>query len=247
MWQNSDTARSLTDAQRLDIKRSKIDIKIIKRDSSPAAKFDLFQRLNSFGSPLTAQETRSALLVATSPDFFEWLDEIATRPSFVACTALNERLIEERFDLELAVRFLVLHNRQPSQLSVGALRDLPQVLDDESIALAAEYPSSSESLARVFNSTFDTIAASGGEQIFRRWDDNRREFKGPFLVTSFEVFALGLGFHVANGNRYRKDLISVVQEFWQRPEMQGGFATGRSTEKRLSQFIPLGRELLRAE
>lgn len=243
-WQDSDPYVSLSEAHRLDVKRSKIDVKIIKRDSSPEAKFDLFQRLNSYGSPLTAQETRSALLVAVSPDFFTWLDALATYPNFVTCTGLNERLIEERFDLELAVRFLVLHSRPPEQLTLGSLRDFSQVLDDESVKLAAGFPAESEKLRHIFTTTFDTIAENGGEQVFRRWDENRGEFKGSFLLTAFEVFAIGLGYHIAAGTPYKAGLIAVVKEFWRRPEMQGGFATGRSTEKRLSEFVPLGRELL---
>lgn len=244
-WQDSDPSNCLTEAQRLDVKRSKIDIKIIKRGSSPEAKFDLFQRLNSYGSPLTAQETRSALLVAVSPDFFTWLDALTTHPSFVLCTALNERLIEERFDLELAVRFLVLHARPKEKLTLSSLRDFSQVLDDESIRLAGSYPAGADELATVFKTTFDVIAAGGGEQVFRRWDEKRLEFKGSFLLTAFEVFGLGLGFHIASGTAYKKDLLNVVKEFWRRPEMQGGFATGRSTERRLADFVPLGRELLR--
>ena len=68
-WEAKDPAHSLTAAQRLDIKRSKLDVKIIKRESSPAAKYDLFQRLNSYGMSFTAQEMRSALLLSVSPDF----------------------------------------------------------------------------------------------------------------------------------------------------------------------------------
>lgn len=246
VWQDADPAKCLTEAQRLDVKRSKVDIKIIKRGSSPEAKFDLFQRLNSYGSPLTAQETRSALLVAVSPNFFGWLDALTAHPSFVACTGLNERLVEERFDLELAVRFLVLHARPKEKITLTALRDLPQVLDDEAVALASAFPVGSDQLGSVFKTTFDVIAENGGEQVFKRWDKNKAEFKGSFLLTAFEVFGLGLGYHIAANSAFRKDVLEVVKEFWCRPEMQGGFATGRSTERRLADFIPLGRELLRS-
>lgn len=242
--QGDDKNRGFSDAQRLDIKRSKIDIKIIKRDSSPATKFDLFQRLNSYGSTLTSQETRSALLVAVSPEFFGWLEELALYPAFVTSTSLNERLLEERFDLELVVRFLVLHNKPKDQLTLSALRDFSQVLDDESVAMASNYPASTIKMETTFKATFDFIANNGGEKIFRRWDESRNEFKGSFLGTAFEVFALGIGFHIANGSAYRDDLIKAVKEFWRRPEMQGGFATGRSTERRLVQFVPEGRDLL---
>jgi hypothetical protein len=82
--------------------------------------------------------------------------------------------------------------------------------------------------------------------VFRRWDAARGGFRGPFLNTAFELFALGIGFHIASGSTFRTDLLQVVQEAWQRPELAGGFATGRSTESRLAEFVPLGRKLLTA-
>lgn len=242
-WQTGTPETSLSEAQRLDIKRSKIDIKIIKRESSPATKFDLFQRLNSYGSTLTAQEMRSALLVAVSPEFFGWLESLASSEPFKTSVLLNERLLDERFDLELVVRFLILHARPASNLTLNSLRDFTQVLDDESVAMASDYPGETQQLERIFRETFEFIAANGGDKVFRRWDNARGEFKGSFLSTAFEVFALGIGYHVATGAPYRQDLLMVVKEFWARPDMQGGYATGRSTERRLVEFVPIGRQI----
>lgn len=238
------THASLSDAQRLDIKRAKLDIKIIKRESSASTKFDLFQRLNSFGSPLNDQEMRSALLVAVSPEFFAWIESLVKFEGFVNAIQLSERLAEERYDLELALRFLVLHNRAATALTQSALRDFPQVLDDASIRLAESFPGNQIELETTFRKTFGFIAGSFGENTFRKWDVNRKQFRGSFLNTSFEVFALGIGFHVANNNPYRTDLEFVVKEFWAREGMQSGYATGRSTEARLSDFVPLGRQIL---
>jgi hypothetical protein len=246
VWEHDNPSLCLSEPHRLDIKRSKIDIKIIKRESSPETKFDLFQRLNSYGSSLNTQEMRSALLVATSPEFFSWLEGLASYPKFVECTLLSDRLIEERFDLELVTRFLILHNRPADKLTLTALRDLPQVLDDESVALATSYPIGTANLETVFKTTFDVIAANGGERVFRRWDSARREFKGSFLNTAFEVFGLGLGYHIATGTPYQTDLLNVVRDFWSRPNMQRGYATGRSTEARLVEFLPAGRQLTEA-
>lgn len=246
LWQHEDPDQSLSEAQRLDVKRSKIDIKIIKRESTPSTKFDLFQRLNSYGSSLTPQEMRSALLVAVSPQFFGWIESLAARESFQVSTLLNERLLDERFDLELVVRFLVLHARPEAKLTLAALRDFGQVLDDESVALAELYPANAQALERAFNETFDFIAGNGADKVFRRWDAVRQEFKGSFLSTAFEVFGLGVGYHIASGTPYKQNLVEVVREFWSRPAMAGGFATGRSTERRLVEFVPLGRQLLAA-
>ena len=243
VWESANPAEGLSSAQRLDVKRSKLDIKIIKRESSPDTKYDLFQRLNNYGTPLTSAEMRSALLVAVSSDFFAWLEELARHPSFLESTQLSERLLEERYDLELVTRFLVLHNRPAERLTLTALRDLPGVLDDEAVRLASSYPLTADSLANTFKTTFDAIAAGGGENVFRKWDTDKKEFKGSFLNTAFEVFALGIGYHIANGTPYKTDLLDTVKEFWCRDQMKKGFATGRSTEARLLDFMPLGREL----
>ena len=245
-WDSPNHADTLSPALKLDIKRAKVDVKIIKRESSPETKFDLFQRLNSYGSALTAQELRSAMLVAVSPAFYQWLEGLAAYPPFVATTALSERLIEEAYDFELVLRFLVLHDRPESTITQRTLRDFPQFLNDESVSLASAYPKGSTALEKVFKQTFDRIEASGGQNIFRKWDKGRGDFVGPFLNTSYEVFALGLGYQIATKQPCRDDLVSAVKEFWTSPLMQRGFATGRSTEARLSQFIPLGRQLLAA-
>jgi uncharacterized protein with ParB-like and HNH nuclease domain len=246
-WDDEDPKRSLTAAQRLDIKRSKIDVKIIKRDSSPKAKYDLFQRLNSYGSSLSAQEVRSALLIAVSKGFFEWLERLAEMEAFAATTMLSERLIEQRYDLELVLRFLVLHNRPEKKISLAKLKDFSQLLDDESIEMADRYPGDTEKLEMTFKKTFEFIYENAGEDAFRRWDKHKMKFRGPFLNTAFEVFALGIGYHISRGNEYRSDLLDAVKELWEEEQMEQGFATGKSTEYRLSKFVPLGRELMAAK
>ena len=243
-WTSKIPGEGLSDAQRLDIKRSKIDIKIIKRESSASTKFDLFQRLNSYGSPLNSQEMRSALLVAVSIPFFNWMEKLSRYDAFMWSTALSERLIEERYDVELVTRFLVLHNWPESQMNQSALRDLPQVLDDKSVEFAIANPNGSPDFAKVFKDTFDVILNNGGDHILRRLDPASGDVKGSFLNSSFEIIALGIGYHIANGNNFRTDLANVQKELWAMSQMQKGFSTGRSTEARLVQFLPLGRKLM---
>lgn len=236
----------LSDAQKLDVKRSKIDIKIIKRESSPQTKFDLFQRLNSYGTQLNSQELRSALLVAASPQFFARLEALASSESFRSTVQLSEKQIEERYDLELVTRFIVLHDWPEAKLTLSSLRDLPQILDDASVELATKFPAGFDRLENIFRTTFDSIYAHGNENVFRRWDLARGEFRGPFLTSAFEIVALGTGYHVAHGNAFRTDFIKAAQDLWTNMRMQAGFSTGRSTESRLVDFIPFGRDLMSA-
>jgi len=243
-WEHPDPEKSLSAAHRLDIKRSKIDIKIIKRESSPETKYDLFQRLNSYGSSLTAQELRSALLAAISTDFLSWIEGLASYPAFVEATQLSERLLEERYDLELVLRFLLLHKWPADNLNTSTLRDLPQLLDDGSVQMATAHPKGDSAAESTFKTVFDLVQGAGSDNVFRRWEARKAGFRGSFLNSAFEVFALGLGFHVAQGSKYRTDLLDASQELWSRRDMSSGFATGKSTEARLVALIPLGRELL---
>lgn len=244
-WASKEAGKTLTDAQRLDVKRSKIDVKIIKRESSPQTKFDLFQRLNSYGSQLNAQEMRSVLLVAASPEFFARIERLASSSHFRLSVQLSDKQVEERYDLELVTRFLVLHDWPDQRMSASNLRDLPQILDDEAVKMATDYPAGIEEVERVFNRTFSLIAENGDENVFRRWDASRGEFRGPFVTSAFEIIAFGLAYNIKHHNPVRTDLLNVSRELWNLARMQSGYSTGRSTESRLAEFIPFGRELTR--
>ncbi|RST11127.1 DUF262 domain-containing protein [Streptomyces sp. WAC05374] len=242
VWESQDDAFTLTKAQKLDVRRARIDVQIIQRQSSSDAKYDLFQRLNSYGSQLTPQELRSCLLVAVNPAFLAWIESLASSALFSDCVGLSERLIREQYDVELVLRFLVLHNR--AKLRMADLRNFTQVLDDESVDLARAFPGNKEELEDVFTRTFRAILAGGGENVFRKFDTKKKVFAGSFLNTSFEVFGMGIGYCMANDIPFKVDLLRVVEEFWSRPEMAGGFATGLSTETRMARYIPLGREVV---
>lgn len=231
--------QALTRAQQLDIKRARLDVQIIKRDSSEQAKYDLFQRLNSYGSQLTQQELRSCILVAVNRDFYAFVEELAARPNFLATVPLSERLTEQQYDLELVLRFLVLHNLEhPSQ---RVLKGFNEFLTNRSVELAEGFPANRASLESTFDSTFDLIGAVGSD-MFRKWDASSGKFVGSFLNTSFEVFAFGLGYLISQGQPHRSDLQLAVQSFWS--TTAANFATGKSTEARLAEYMPRGRELL---
>ncbi|MGE0227637.1 MAG: DUF262 domain-containing protein [Dehalococcoidia bacterium] len=240
-WDGDGDSRALSQALQLDIRRAKIDVKIIKRESSRQARYDLFQRLNSFGSQATAQEVRSALLVSVNPEFQRWIEEAAKSERFAGTTALSDREIAEQFDLELVVRFLVLHDRE--DVSRSALRGRGEFIDDQALRLAESFEVLQSNLSSTFVTTFDLMAAAGPE-VFRKWDVARERFSGGFLSTAFEVIAMGVGFHVARGTPHRTDILAAAKELWSREDMTSGFATGQATEIRLARMLPLGRALM---
>lgn len=241
-WNGVPGTASLSDAQKLDIRLARLDLRVIKRGSDPQAKFDLFQRLNSFGSSLTAQEIRSATIAAVNGDCLAWLNSLAQSPAFEACTALPERLVDEQYDVELVLRFLMLHDRAISG-SERRLSDFSSRLDDWAISFAGDFADRRESVESIFFKTFDVLAAAG-EDVFRKWDARSGRFRGSFLNTSYEVIALGIGFHIAHGNPFRADIVEAAKSLWQLSIMTARFATGLATQDRLVKTIPLGRNLM---
>lgn len=243
-WEHSDHSRALTPAQRRDIKRAKIDLKIVQRESDPKTKFDLFQRLNSFGSKLSTQEIRNAQLVGVNSDFVEWLTHLAAHESFGALTRLPEGDIKRKYDEELVLRFLFLHEK--SDTEIRSIRNFQDELEAFSLGLALNFEEAYRVQAEdIFRQTFDRLAAAD-EKILGRWDGTKKDFKGGFLNSSFEALAISLGYLLREGLDTREDLRECAIEFWTLPAMTARFATGKSTEARLSMMVPAGREILTA-
>lgn len=236
--------KSLTEAQKLDLRLARLDLRVIKRGSDQKAKFDLFQRLNSYGSTLTTQEIRTALIAGMSSDTLAWLQNLSQHDSFVQSLSLGDRLLEEQFDLELLLRFLMLHNRAITGKR-GGLGDFPTKLDNWALDLASNFPKNSGELESVFKQTFDAIAEYGSELVFRKWDSKFDSFRGGFSSTAFESLALGVGYHIANRTRFRTDLVEAAKELWitEIPEHLGT-TTGLATGDRFAKTVPLGRNLM---
>ena len=77
-WNSPNPSESLDQPHRMFIKRNKIDIKIVKKESDANVKFDLFQRINTLGSILSDQEVRNCLLVMSDRFFLSGLTDWGT-------------------------------------------------------------------------------------------------------------------------------------------------------------------------
>lgn len=244
-WENSENPeRALTVAQRRDIKRSKIDLKIIQRKSDVRAKFDLFQRLNSFGSKLSNQEIRNAQLVGVNPEFVEWLTELASFEPFATLLKLPEGDVKRKYNEELALRFLYLHDKSLDEIkAIQSFQEgLNEFATETALNFTQEYKQAAES---TFKRTFDQLLQVD-EGIFGRWSPEKENFRGGFLNSAFEVFAVGLGHLIHSQSPLKPNLRQCAIDLWSEDGMRAGFATGKSTEARLKRLIPLGRQVLRA-
>lgn len=234
--------RTLSEEQRRFIKRAKLDLKIILRESHESSKYELFRRLNTGGSFLSDQELRSAFLVGANRDFFRWLSGLSQLETFQACLLLSENQLAQQYDLELVVRFVVFRTLPPERLT--GIDELGEFLTDSILqgALAANFPRPEHE--RAFKTVFETLAAGLGENSFRKYDVQQKRFTGAFSISAFEVIGLGLGYH---HKQYRasKDAAAVAdritKKVWAKPDFLT--SSGVSAAQRIPRTIPRGREV----
>ena len=244
-WDDDNPSACIGNPNQLIIRRSKIDVKIILRESSESSKYELFQRLNTGGSQLSDQEVRNVALIMVNPDAYRWIAELARDESFQSCIALSDRMLDEQYHLELVTRFLVFRNLDESELS--SVGDIGDFLTDRisEMVQSGDFLTKREKEETAFKSTFAWLANSLEERSFRRYDASKGRHLGGFLISAFEPIALGIGYNVESysGNMGFGKIEELVKELWTNSEFTSRSAGGIRTAARLRSTVPLGRRL----
>lgn len=234
--------RSLPQEAQLALKRSKLSVSIILKESDENAKYDLFQRLNTGGSELSPQEVRNCLLLMMNKKMFEWLRVLSQYEPFKQVAALSDRPIEQSYDIELVLRFMVLH--ELDEKGFQSIGDVGIFLTDEMTALARKKKYDYKQNEQVFKKTFDLLANSVGENAFKRYSNSKNRHEGGFLLSQFEIVALGLAHNVRDNAQISSEKISkVVEGIWSDQRYTAWSSSGINASRRVPKLIPLGRSL----
>lgn len=226
-------------------KREKVDLKIIKKESDDQTKYELFQRLNTFGSSLSDQEVRNCLLIMIDRTFFEWIKALAEYEPFLQTLTITGRQLDEQYHLELAVRFLILKGA-----GVADLRGIPDIGDyiTKSIKIIASDPEfDREKAAQDFRKTFNLLYTALEDNAFRKYQNNK--YTGGFSLSIYEVMALGLGNNIQaydiNNQEHLEKIRTVSKGLLQEDRYVAKRGAGYKASDRLPHILPLGVELLR--
>ena len=245
-WDNAKQPKNaLPPEAQLSLKRSKIAVSIILKESDENAKYDLFQRLNTGGSELSPQEVRNCLLVMVNKRMYEWLRTLSQFESFKDVTALSDRPLEEAYDIEVVLRFMVLHSLSDKDLKT--IGDVGIFLTERMMELARNKTFSYKLNEKVFKDTFDILAASVGDGAFKRFNITKKRHEGGFLLSQFEVVGLGVGYNVRNNTLTKPGGISKkIQSIWSDSNYTDWAGSGITASRRLPRLAPLGRNLFKA-
>lgn len=98
----------------LNIKRSTCRVEIIQWNSNYDMRYELFNRLNTGGSPLTDQEIRNCIFRGKTERFNEFLKELSSVNDFKKLVSASEKQLEELYLEELVLRFSSLYLNKDS-------------------------------------------------------------------------------------------------------------------------------------
>jgi hypothetical protein len=244
-WEDKkNPATSFPNSLKIDFKRQKLDLKIVKKESDKNAKYDLFERLNTLGSQLSDQEVRNCMLVMVNPKMYEWLDSLSHFQPFQDAIALTEHSLEERYDMELVLRFLILN--QLEEKSFQGVNDVALFVTHEMRGFASNPAFNQDFEKAIFEKTFSVLYKTLGPGCFVRIDSARG--KGGFRISVFEVVAGGLGWNIRrepNKPIEGKHLQQTYRKAFTDSTFKEYSKSGRSATSRLPKLVPLGRKLFK--
>jgi len=240
-WNNlEDEENSFSQELRLIVKRSKINVSIILKESDETAKYDLFQRLNTGGSDLSPQEVRNCILVMLNKEFYTWLQSLASYEPFQECICLSDRPLSESYDLELALRFLIFSLIEENELE--RIGDVGVFITEKMRKIAVDDDFDKGAWEKLFKETFDLLANDLSEESFKRFNVAKQKFTGGFLLSQFEVVAYGVGYNLSNKNKV-ENISEKAANIWTDERYTNWSGSGITATRRLPRILPFGREV----
>lgn len=218
----------------LEIKRARIRVEILRKESDEDAKFELFQRLNTGGTKLSEQEVRNSVLVMINTQFYDWLVRRTQFESFIATVQLTDAQRDQQQALEIALRFVAYRKHEYQRgLDVNeyldvAARNLAK-LDVDVLAQEEE----------LFEWTFNILRQAAGNDVFKRWDGVRH--LGAFSISAFDAIAYGVALNrpqiaaLPNMNEWLRDRVRAL---WVDPVFQANSGSGVRGTTRLNNLLP---------
>lgn len=236
-----DKSNSFTSSQRLTFKREKFDLKIVKKESGENVKYELFQRLNTLGSKLSDQEVRNCLLVMINKEFYTWLKSLSEDENFLNVLSLPDRMLEEQYNMELALRFIILKRIDVTEIKTT--QDLGAFITDKMIEYCSPGALDQNEEERIFRDTFKFLNERTGEATFKRYNAEKDRFEGKFLLSAFESIGIGVGINIDSiKNRSSEEFRSKLIELWKDEGFQSKTGSGVNVTSRVPVIIPIGKE-----
>lgn len=224
---------------------------VIEPQTPDDVKYDIFNRVNTGGSPLTAQEIRHCMSKGRSREFLRKLVESgnfeqATGKFFWSKDSSGQWIRDSKrmTDREMALRFCAFYsvplNKYASASSLDVfLLDFSRWLDQQA------KPSDLKKLEMVFQQAMQNCHQVFGYGAFRRWHPLNWSPSGRINRAIFESQALALADYSPNLVAAQKDCIQkILRELFKDPDYDTAVSSGTGSYRKVADRLDKPRKAL---
>lgn len=226
----------LSESQQRYIKRATISIVKLKFDSQEFMKYELFQRLNRGGSPLTEQEIRNCIIVMENPEFFTFMESLSQNQDFIETCLLSEKKLEEREDMNLVTRYLCFKYSSLNELK--QVRRVDDFLNNKIVLLARDKNIDLAAEKAQFEIVFCALNEQLGGDAFKKYYADGA-FKGGFSLSIYESVIFALVQHNSKLDNLKQKIIDLQKNLL----FQKKSGAGVSVSTRWGALLDLSMEI----
>ncbi len=211
----------------LNIKRASCRIEIIKWNSKYDLRFELFNRLNTGGSPLTNQEIRNSLFREVSGEFNAFLKKLGQNKDFIKLINVGQEQLDELYHEELVLRFMSLY-----KIANNVKKSIAQHMTDFMREAAENKKFNYNMYEQVFNKTISILSPLGSSAF--------RAKGNTFSTAVFDTTMIGISenIHLYGGAKIDKirSKIEIIKsdDKYQAMTRSGGNNSVERVRKRLA-------------
>jgi len=220
----------------LNLKRARIQIYVLKRETHPSYKYEVFRRLNSAGSALKEQEIRNCATRLFDDKFPDFIQEISRDGNFLAALDLSDEEVRAARGDELALRFLTMKNNH-----ARFKHDVGELLTEYMKHVASGKEAFDYDHERaLFKRTWTVIVAALPDgKIFRPAGG------GLFSPTIFEIIALAVALQIDAAEKFPPtDLAAKLRSLISAAKAEGLTGAGTNSRKKTLGRIERARDYL---
>jgi len=130
--------------------------------------------------------------------------------------------------------------------ALSQIHDVGEFLTDSMVNIIQRSSYDRDDEADIFQRTFGNISDNYGSDAFRRYDTSKKKHMGGFLLSAYEVIAIGLGYHRGELPRGRDDVGKRIRAMWSNETFKEWSGSGVRASSRIPKLIPLGRKLFKS-
>lgn len=244
-WEIGVTDSCFTKEQQLYFKRARFDVTIMKKESDPNTKYELFQRLNTGGTLLSDQEVRNCLMIMSNKEFYQFIVNLENDENFQRTVPISDRKSDEQYRLELVLRLVVAIFADWEK--INQYTDFAQLLDKETVKLCEKDSFPFVEIENNFKNTFRILAENFSEDVFKKF--NGEKHSGAFLSSAYQGIAFGVYSNYSKIialDEHSNWLIEKVRNFYHSEKFLDNIIPGVRAIPRYRDLTLFGAEFFRA-